>query len=116
VLVEHNPRKYGKSGYSFSRLVKDFVLNIINNSSLPLRMMSYLGIALSVISFVLGIFYLVRYFINGTSIQGWTSLMVVMTFLSGFILLSLGIIGEYLFRILTETKKLPNYHEREKHL
>lgn len=116
IIVKHDERKYGKSGYAFVRLVKDFILNIINNSSLPLRLISYFGIMLSLISFIIALFYLGRYFLYGTSILGWTSLMVVLTTLSGFILFSLGIIGEYLIRILTETKKLPNYLEREKHL
>ncbi len=116
VIVQHDDRKYGKSGYTFSRLVKDFILNIINNSSFPLRLISYFGITLSLISFVIAIVFIGRYFIYGTSIKGWTSLMVVSTLLSGFILFSLGIIGEYLIRILTETKKLPNYLEREKYL
>ncbi len=115
VIVNHDERKYGKSGYTMPRLVKDFLLNIINNSAIPLKLISSMGLIISILSFLLGLFYLVRFMINGTSVAGWTSLIVITTLLSGFILFSLGIIGEYLIRILTETKKLPNYLEREKH-
>jgi polyisoprenyl-phosphate glycosyltransferase len=115
IVVEHDERKYGKSGYTFTRLVKDFILNIINNSALPLKLISSMGLIISIISFFIGLFYLLRYMIHGTSVAGWTSLIVITTLLSGFILFSLGIIGEYLIRILTEAKKLPNYLEREKH-
>ncbi len=115
VVVEHDERKYGKSGYTFTRLVKDFILNIINNSALPLKLISSMGLIISIISFFIGLFYLLRYMIYGTSVAGWTSLIVITTMLSGFILFSLGIIGEYLIRILTEAKKLPSYLEREKH-
>jgi polyisoprenyl-phosphate glycosyltransferase len=116
VIVEHDERKYGNSGYTMTRLIKDFILNIINNSALPLKLISSMGLIISILSFLIGLFYLLRYVINGTSVAGWTSLIVITTLLSGFILFSLGIIGEYLIRILTETKKMPNYLEREIHL
>jgi polyisoprenyl-phosphate glycosyltransferase len=115
VQVKHDQRKYGKSGYTMIRLFKDFFLNIISNSSLPLRLISYTGLIISLISFFIGCIFLIKFIVHGTSVVGWTSLIVTITFFSGFILLSLGIIGEYLIRILTENYKFPNYLEREKH-
>jgi dolichol-phosphate mannosyltransferase/undecaprenyl-phosphate 4-deoxy-4-formamido-L-arabinose transferase len=50
---------------------------------------------------------------KGITVQGWTSLIVTITFFSGFILFTLGIIGEYLIRILIEAKKMPVYVERD---
>jgi len=114
VAVEHNSRKYGSSGYTFSRLCKDFIISIISNSTLPLKAISLVGILLSFLSLLAGIYYIVRYFVSGTGLVGWTSLIVAVTFYSGFILFTLGIIGEYLIRILLEAKKLPNYVERDK--
>lgn len=116
VNVDHDERKYGTSGYSFIRLSKDFFLNIINNSSLPLRLISYLGIILASLSFLAALYFVLRYFIHGSSVKGWTSMMVLLTMYSGFILFSLGIIGEYLVRILRETRKMPNYTIREKQM
>jgi polyisoprenyl-phosphate glycosyltransferase len=112
--VEHDKRKYGRSGYSFGRLIKDFLLNIINNSSLPLRIVSFIGIICSIFSFLIAIYIILKYFFVGVSVEGWTSTILIMVFFFGLILLSLGIIGEYLIRILTEAKKNPNYIIKEK--
>ena len=114
--VRHDPRKYGKSGYSFRRLVKDFVGNILNNSAVPLEMISYLGFVSASVSFLLAIYYLYRYFFVGISIAGWTTLVLLNLFYFGTLLFSVGIIGEYLIRILRETKRMPQYVIREKQL
>ncbi len=116
VIVEHHQRKYGSSGYTFVRLVKDFILNIINNTTLPLKMISIIGTIISIFSMLFAMYLIGRFFFGGHSVKGWTSLMVTVSFFSGFILFTLGIIGEYLLRILIETKKLPLYHERETHI
>ena len=111
--VEHNARVKGKSGYHLNRLIKDSLSIIISNSILPLKLISSFGIILSFISILIGVFFIIRYFVQGISVAGWTSLIVLITFFSGFILFTLGIIGEYLIRILMEAKKMPVYIERE---
>lgn len=116
VMVEHDERKYGSSGYTYLRLCKDYLLNIINNSTLPLKVISLFGILMFVISMFFGIFLVAQHFWGSSSVKGWTSMMVVTTFFSGFILFTLGIIGEYLLRILIETRKMPNYIERDKYM
>ncbi len=114
--VIHDERKYGKSGYSLSRLTKDFISNVLNNSAIPLKLISSLGLCSAVVSFLLGFFYLCRYFFIGTTVAGWTTLVVINLFHFGLILLSVGIIGEYLIRILREGKGLPQYVIRDKEL
>lgn len=116
VTVEHLERKYGKSGYSFSKLVRTFFNNIINNSILPLILVRNIGIGSFAISIVLGVYYLVRYFSVGISIQGWTTIILLILLFSGLILFAIGIIGVYLMQILNEAKKLPNYVIRKKEL
>ena len=91
VPVQHADRAYGKSGYSFKRLLRN------------------IGIVSFLISVVLSVCYLVRYFTLGISVQGWTSLMLVMLAFFGLILLSIGIMGIYLMNILNEAKKMPHY-------
>ncbi len=113
VTVEHDQRKYGQSGYSFKRLVKDLFNNIITNSALPLIVVRDIGIFSFFLSIGLGIFYLVRYWVSGVSIQGWTTLVLLILLYSGLTLLAIGIIGEYLMRILNEAKKMPNYFVRK---
>ena len=116
VPVHHDARKYGKSGYSFKRLAKDLIYDITTNSAFPLIVVRDLGITSFIISVVLALFYLFRYFLYGVSVEGWTTLVLFMLGYNGVILLSIGIIGEYLMHILDEAKKMPNYVERRKKL
>ena len=102
VPVQHAARAYGKSGYSFRRLVKDLIYDITAHTAFPLLMVRNIGIASFLVSFLLGIYYLVRYFLCGISVEGWTSLMLVMLAFFGLTLLSIGIIGIYLMNILNE--------------
>jgi glycosyltransferase involved in cell wall biosynthesis len=113
INVHHETRKYGRSGYSYNRLVKDFFNNIITNSDWPLRVVGKLGILSCIGSFGLALYYVSRYFIRGISIAGWTTLTVLLLFFSGLILLSLGILGNYMILILKETKKMPLYVIRD---
>lgn len=113
VTVEHDKRQYGKSGYSFRRLVTDFFYNISNNTALPLIFLRNIGLLSFVLSGCLGLYYMIRYFVVGISIEGWTTIILVLLFFSGLTLLGLGIVGEYLYRVLEETKKLPNYMIRK---
>ena len=113
VPVQHAARAYGKSGYSFRRLVKDLIYDITAHTAFPLLMVRNIGIASFLVSFLLGIYYLVRYFLCGISVEGWTSLMLVMLAFFGLTLLSIGIIGIYLLNILNEAKKMPHYVIRQ---
>ena len=114
VDVVHSPRKVGKSGYTFSKLIKDFLDNIISNSALPLKFVTYIGVFSFVVAFLLVLVYLYKYFFVGISISGWTTVILILLLCFGFLFLSIGIIGEYLIRILREAKKLPQYIIRKK--
>ena len=109
VPVQHAARVYGKSGYSFKRLVKDLIYDIIAHTAFPLLMVRNIGIASFLVSMVMAVYFLVRYFAFGVSVEGWTSLMMVMLAFFGLILLSIGIMGIYLMNILNEAKKMPHY-------
>ena len=113
VPVQHAARAYGKSGYSFRRLVKDLIYDITAHTAFPLLMVRNIGIASFLVSLCLAIYYLVRYFMFGISVEGWTSLMLVMLAFFGLTLLSIGIIGIYLMNILNEAKKMPHYVIRQ---
>ncbi len=114
VSVHHDERKYGKSQYSLRRLISDFFNNIFNNSVFPLVLLRDIGFTSFLVSIILAIFYLIRYFTRGISIQGWTTIVLLILLFAGLILFGLGIVGEYLLRILNETKKLENYNIRRK--
>ncbi len=114
VTVKHDARQFGKSGYSFSKLVKTFFANIFTNSDLPLKLVGKIGVLSFTASIILIIYYVVRFLVNKTSIQGWTSSIVLILFFGGMILFSMGIIGKYLTNLMLETKKYPAYNVRRK--
>ncbi|MDR1800531.1 MAG: glycosyltransferase family 2 protein [Lachnospiraceae bacterium] len=107
--VLHAQREYGKSGYSYRRLIHDFISNIINNSDLPLNLVGRLGIISFFISLALLAYYLIKYFVTGYGVSGWITQVLLLVAFSGLILFSLGIIGKYLIRIMGESKKAPIY-------
>ena len=113
VQVHHDKRAYGKSGYDFKKLVKLFLRNVITNSDLPLLAVMYFGIFSLIASICLGLFFLIRYFIIGISITGWTSTILLLLFFGGATLFSIGLIGRYLINIMLEAKKIPSYFIRQ---
>ncbi|WP_104802517.1 glycosyltransferase family 2 protein [Blautia marasmi] len=114
VPVHHDARKVGRSNYTFHRLVKDLFYDITSNSAFPLLLVRDLGIFSFLVSVALGFFYLIRYFLYGVSVEGWTTLVLLILAYNGIILLAIGIIGQYLINILNEAKKMPNYIIRRK--
>ena len=116
IPVQHDSRKVGRSNYTFRHLARDLIYGITSNSAFPLILVRDLGIFSFIISILLGLFYLVRYFIYGVSVEGWTTLVLLILAYNGIILLAIGIIGQYLMNILNEAKKMPNYVIRKKDL
>lgn len=114
IEVQHDNRRYGNSGYSMQKSVRLFLNNVLNNSTLPLKIVSNIGILASVIGFGLAIFYLLKYFVGNISVPGWTTIIVLLLFFFGLILFSIGIIGEYLIRIITEVNHTRQYVVKEK--
>jgi len=100
VTVEHGCRRSGRSGYSLIKLFAIAWTLLVTYSKLPLRLMTVFGFLSSLVSFGLGLYYLVRKIMVGAP-MGFSALIVTTTFSSGLILLSLGILGEYISRIHT---------------
>jgi dolichol-phosphate mannosyltransferase/undecaprenyl-phosphate 4-deoxy-4-formamido-L-arabinose transferase len=112
VPVRHEPRKIGRSGYSWSRMIVDTWDNVINYSALPLRIVSWIGISSSVLSGALAVFYLIRRLLGEISVSGFTSTILVVLFSSGLILFSFGFVGEYLNRIMSQQMMAAQYTVR----
>lgn len=109
----------GKSRWTFKKRVKLALDSLFSNSTFPLRLISYLGLIISLMSFMAIVFYLyVTIWGNrefwGVAVPGWTSIILLMFLLGGLVLLSLGIISEYLWRIYDEVKDRPGYVIRKK--
>ncbi len=114
--VHHDTRKEGKSGYSFVKLVDTFMGNVYANSDLPLRIVGHIGTISFIVSIVLSLFYLVRYFMGYIHVSGWTTLVIIVLFMNGLSLFSVGIMGRYLMVNINETKRLPKYSIKEKNV
>ncbi len=101
--VRHSPRKMGRSNYSLVKQIRLALNLLINHSSLPLLFLGAMGSAVSLLSFAYGGLVVVNRLLDpGYGLMGWNSLMFAVCFLGGSILVALGIIGEYLRRILAE--------------
>lgn len=113
VKIHHEQRIYGHSGYPFRQLMKDFLNNILNNSDLPLKLVGKIGIVSFICSITMILYYIILYFVRGISIQGWTTLVILILLFFGITLFSVGLIGSYMIRIMAEAKKMPLYVVRD---
>lgn len=102
-------RVSGKSQWTISKKIKLVVDTFVAFSYIPIRSISYFGLIISIASFVFALYLVANKIIKGTIYTGWTSIAVLISLLGGLILLTLGIIGEYLWRLLEETRKRPLY-------
>jgi polyisoprenyl-phosphate glycosyltransferase len=102
-------RAHGMSKWSFRRLFRFAFDGITSFSTIPLRVWTYIGLVISLMSIASALYFVVRTLIFGTDLPGYPSLMVSVMFFSGIQLMSLGIIGEYIGRIFAEVKRRPLY-------
>lgn len=114
VPVHHEPREEGRSGYTLGRMIANTLDNIVNYSSLPLRMVSYVGLLSSALSVLLAILYLVKYLIGQVRVSGFTSIILVVLFTAGVIMFSFGLVGEYLTRIVSQQLMFSQYSVRSR--
>jgi polyisoprenyl-phosphate glycosyltransferase len=106
----HRPRRLiGSSSWTLRRMVKAAIDTFISFSSLPIRTISALGLLVSALSFVFGVYVFVNQIFFGTRVMGWTSVMLAVLMLGGVQLLMIGVLGEYLQRILDEARARPLY-------
>jgi glycosyltransferase involved in cell wall biosynthesis len=109
VEVEHRPREAGASGYRLAHLLRIYVDNVIGASTLPLKCISTLGMLFATVSLVFGIIYLAGYLTGRILVPGFTTLVLLINFFGGMTLLSIGLLGEYVIRIISEVTRPPRY-------
>ena len=115
VDVPHYPRHEGESNYTLFRMVRLFGNLIINNSSFLLRMIGYVGVIVALMTIVMAFVLLFKKIFLGYVLTGWTSIMLLVMFFGGLTLLTLGVMGEYLVRIIATTEERPSYYVRKIH-
>lgn len=110
IEVNHNPRKYGKSNYSIFKLISLTFNNVLNYSSLPLQILGTIGGIIFIFSIVFILVILIRRLFFSITFPGWASVVILVTFFGGINMLAIGLIGEYLIRIIKQQHK-PNLED-----
>jgi len=109
IPIEHGEREEGKSTYSVGRLFKQAFNVIISFSDKPLRLFINFGLSISVLSFIVGIYYLYLALTGKIAQPGFSSLILSIWFLSGIIISCIGIVGVYLGKTFDQTKGRPTF-------
>ena len=110
---ENVERSAGETKWSFWKLVRYSFDGIINFSDTPIRISSYLGLLLTVLSLVAIIIEVIRALVFGDPVAGWPSLVCIITFIGGIQLFCMGIMGQYIAKTYMEVKRRPHYIVKE---
>jgi len=113
IIVRHDSRKIGKSGYSLKKLII-LALNLMTNFCIaPLQIATAIGVLFALLGFIFGMFFVVKKIFWGIPVSGFTALIVTVTVFSGVQLLTVGMLGEYIGRIHINVNNRPQYAVRE---
>jgi len=114
VVVEHDKSYHGKSRYNIVKRLKQFSNLLIGNSSFLLRFVGSVGLMLALSGFAFVVYIVIRKLIGSIGEPGWASLIAINLIFGGMILIALGIIGEYLVRLLEGSYQKPPYIIKER--
>jgi glycosyltransferase involved in cell wall biosynthesis len=109
VEVEHHERRHGKTKYNLFKLINLWLDMVVSFTNIPLKIAIFVGLGLGLVGFIMAIVYLAIYFIQGFSIPGFATTIILITVFAGIQLFCLGILGEYIGRISKEVKNRPEY-------
>lgn len=113
VLFDRGDRVAGTTSWSMWKLMRLGIDGIISFTTAPLHIATWLGLIISLFAFLYLVFVLIKTLLFGDPVAGFPTLICVILFLGGVILLCLGILGEYVARMYSETKRRPGYIVRE---
>ena len=114
VPVAHEPRSVGRSNYTLRTIARLVWRIVFNHSAFPLRVLVGIGGLTALVSFLLGAYYLVRAIFVESATPGWPTLVVLLSFHQGIMLVIFATIGEYLVRIVNEVSGQSSYRVRRK--
>jgi glycosyltransferase involved in cell wall biosynthesis len=107
IHYERRRRKHGTSGWSFSKRFKFFLDSLLGFSIVPIRMISLIGLIVAILSFTYGAIIFVNSLLGRSDVRGFATIVALIAFLLGLVIIMLGIIGEYLWRIFDESTRRP---------
>jgi len=108
VTYDKQARQHGRSGWSFEKKLKMAVDSMTSFSYKPIRFMTYMGFFLAFLAFIYLMVVLFNY-LSGVAPQGWTSQMAAILLIGGLQIMMIGILGEYIWRSLDESRQRPSY-------
>ena len=108
VTDERNERFAGESKYPLKKMLNFALEGILSFSVKPIRLITSTGFFISFLSFIFLIYVLIGHFISG-NVQGWTTIVALISFFGGFQIFCIGVIGEYIGKIYNETKQRPRF-------
>lgn len=109
ITLQHRRRYSGSTTHNIWKQAHVFLNLATNFSIIPLRLMTVIGCTCAGSGFVLGLYFFLIYVFKGITVVGWTALMLINLFFGGLILISLGVIGEYLGRVLMNLNRIPQF-------
>jgi glycosyltransferase involved in cell wall biosynthesis len=109
IYFDRDERYAGNTSWNYWKLWQFALDGIFSFTTMPLKIWTYIGGLISLSSFIYAIILIAKTMVYGTDVPGYASLMVVMLFIGGIQLISLGVMGEYIARIYRETKARPTY-------
>lgn len=109
INIEHGKRESGSSSYSLSKLISLAFNTIVSFSDKPLRLFVGFGATISLISILIGVYYLVSFFMGNITEPGFTSIILSIWFLFGVLISCIGIVGIYIGKTFSQTKNRPIY-------
>ncbi len=112
IEIDHFDREVGSSNYTFKKGLRHF-LSMINYSDVPLKFAAYLGAVFAAVGLIAAVIVLIMKLINPAMQAGWPSMMCAMLFLFGILFLIIGILGEYIGRVLFTVNRSPQYVIRD---
>lgn len=112
VTFETEDRIAGESSMNYKTLINLAIEGILSYTTVPLRIATVIGVLTSLFAFIYMLVVFIKTLLYGDPVQGYPTMMIVILFLGGIQLLALGILGEYIGRIFTETKNRPVYFVR----
>lgn len=109
IPYERTKREIGKSKWTFSKKIKLFIDSFVSFSYMPIRLISLTGLIMGFVSIIYALFIIYNKISGLVTVDGWSTIMVVILLVSSFQMIALGILGEYIWRTLDVSRKRPNY-------
>ncbi len=113
VYYDRRARELGESKYPLKKMLSFSIDGITSFSTAPLKFITFVGLAMTLISLVMILFGIIRH-VEGNTIEGWTSLLVSLWFIGGIITTAMGVTGIYIGKIYVEVKQRPRYFVQDR--